>query len=50
MMCVSLEKNSGFVGIVWSSSVETYYEEEVERVLKDTPPVVGAGAVDSERV
>ena len=45
MLCVALEEDIGFVGPVWSRSVETSYKEEGEHVLKDVPLTVEAGAL-----
>ena len=43
---VVLGEESSFGGTGCSRSIETSYEEEVERILKATPLVVGAGTVE----
>ena len=44
---VTIAQESGFGGIVWSRSVETSNEEEVERALKDALPVEDTGMVEA---
>ena len=41
---VLLEEESGFFETVWSRSIETAYEEYVERVLEAPPLAVCTGA------
>ena len=43
-------EDSGFFGPVYSRSVETSEEDEVERVLKAALVAVGSGAVFVDRV
>ena len=43
-------EDSGFDGSVWSRSVETSKEEEVECVLKAALVAVGEGSVESSGV
>ena len=49
-LCVSLEEDNEFGGPVWYRSVEKAYGEEVERVLKAKPIVVGIGTMESDGV
>ena len=50
MLCVALEEDIGFVGPVWSSSVETSYKEEGDHVLKAVSLTLDAGAMEAARV
>ena len=49
-LCVALEEDSVFVGPVWSSSVQTSYEEKVERLLESTSITVGSVVVGLARL
>ena len=45
-LCVDLEEESGFVGPVWSRSIDMVFEEEVEHVLQAAPIAVVVGAME----
>ena len=47
---VALLKDSRFGGPVWSRSVETSKEEEVESILEATPLAVCTGEVEADVV